>query len=105
VTISTSPSTPPGTYTVTVVLRYAEVSTIISPGFAISPGVSRASASGGIGPASISIQQVPQQVSTNITLIIPGPIPEYPLGLPILAVFMVLVYGLIRRRTKNPKNA
>jgi hypothetical protein len=28
-------------------------------------------------------------------------IPEYPLGLPILAIFMVIGYGLIRRRTST----
>jgi hypothetical protein len=26
-------------------------------------------------------------------------IPEYPLGLPLLAIFMLIGYGLIRRRT------
>ncbi|MGP8071007.1 MAG: hypothetical protein ACLP5V_14070 [Candidatus Bathyarchaeia archaeon] len=29
------------------------------------------------------------------------PIPEYPLGLPILAFFTALAYGVIRRRTRN----
>lgn len=32
------------------------------------------------------------------------PIPEYPLGLPLLAIFMIFAYGLIKRRTRNPKN-
>lgn len=31
-------------------------------------------------------------------------IPEYPLGLPLLALFMVIGYGLIKRRTRNQKN-
>jgi hypothetical protein len=31
------------------------------------------------------------------------PIPEYPLGLPLLAIFMVVTYGLIRRRTSTKK--
>ncbi len=31
-------------------------------------------------------------------------IPEYPLGLPLLAIFMVVAYGLIKRRTALPKN-
>lgn len=30
-----------------------------------------------------------------------SPIPEYPLGLPILAILMVLGYALVRRRTRN----
>jgi hypothetical protein len=31
-------------------------------------------------------------------------IPEYPLGLSILAIFMMITYGLIKRRTRNPEN-
>lgn len=31
-------------------------------------------------------------------------IPEYPIGLPLLAIFMIIAYGLIKRRTRNPKN-
>lgn len=31
----------------------------------------------------------------------PPPIPEYPFGLPLLAIFTVIAFGLIRRRTKN----
>jgi fucose permease len=34
----------------------------------------------------------------------PPPIPEYPIGLPVLAIFMIVTYSLIRRRTKTPKN-
>jgi hypothetical protein len=34
----------------------------------------------------------------------PTIIPEYPLGLPLLAIFMIIAYGLIKRRTGNPKN-
>jgi hypothetical protein len=33
----------------------------------------------------------------------PPPIPEYPLGLPILAIFMILAYGVIRHRTGKLK--
>lgn len=29
------------------------------------------------------------------------PIPEYPIGLPLLAMFMIIAYGLVRRRTRN----
>jgi hypothetical protein len=28
------------------------------------------------------------------------PIPEYPIGLPILAIFMIIGYGVIRRKTR-----
>lgn len=34
----------------------------------------------------------------------PPAIPEYPLGLPLLAIFMIFAYGLIKRRTNNPRN-
>jgi hypothetical protein len=34
----------------------------------------------------------------------PAIVPEYPLGLPLLAIFMIFAYGSIRRRTKTPKN-
>jgi hypothetical protein len=33
-----------------------------------------------------------------------SPVPEYPLGLPILAIFMVLAYAVIKRRTKIQEN-
>jgi len=35
----------------------------------------------------------------------PSAIPEYPLGLPLLAIFMILAYGLIRRRTSIAKQS
>ncbi len=31
------------------------------------------------------------------------PIPEYPFGLPILAILTIIGYGLVRRRTRNDK--
>jgi hypothetical protein len=38
--------------------------------------------------------------NVNDTLIVSAtPIPEYPLGLPILAIFMIIGYGVIRRKT------
>lgn len=36
--------------------------------------------------------------------ITPAVVPEYPLGLALLAIFMIVAYGLIKRRTRNPKN-
>ena len=32
------------------------------------------------------------------------PIPEYPLGLPLLAIITILAYGVIKRTTRTPKN-
>jgi hypothetical protein len=40
----------------------------------------------------------------GVALIPPELVPEYPLGLPLLAIFMIIAYGLIKRRTGNPKN-
>jgi hypothetical protein len=37
-------------------------------------------------------------------LTVTAAIPEYPLGLPLLAIFMVIAYGLVRRRTSATKN-
>jgi hypothetical protein len=35
------------------------------------------------------------------TFVTPPAIPEYPLGLPLLAIFMIIAYGLIRRKTNT----
>lgn len=40
-------------------------------------------------------------LDTGFKTPLPTPIPEYPLGLPLLGIFMIITYGLIRRRTKN----
>jgi len=37
-------------------------------------------------------------------LTVTPPIPEYPLGLPLLAILTVVGYGLVRRRTRNDNN-
>ena len=39
----------------------------------------------------------------NFTVNSPTPIPEYPLGLPLLAILTLVGYGLVRRRTRNDK--
>lgn len=44
---------------------------------------------------------IDQTVATTILTVTSAAIPEYPLGLPILAIFMILAYGVIRRRTRN----
>ncbi len=95
-TVSTSSLTPPGTYHITCnALQPAEM---ISPGFEISSSRGLSNGAGSLGPQSISIQQ---PVPPSFDLIVdPAPIPEYPLGLPLLAVFMVVAYGLIRRSRK-----
>jgi hypothetical protein len=46
---------------------------------------------------------IPGPPVTTTTTTAP-PIPEYPLGLPLLAILMIIAYGLIKRRTRNPKN-
>ena len=40
----------------------------------------------------------------GFTVINPPPLPEYPLGLPLLAVLMILAYGVIRRRKATDIN-
>ena len=98
--VSTSPSTPPDTYPITCEAPFFDEATdIIAPSFAVSP-ISSSNNAGSLGPNSISI---PQQPTPTFYLIVdPAPaIPEYPLGLPILAIFMIISYGLIRRRTST----
>jgi hypothetical protein len=36
-----------------------------------------------------------------VVFTVTAPIPEYPLGLPILAILMIIAYSVIRRRTRN----
>jgi len=43
--------------------------------------------------------------SSPCTCGLPPPIPEYPLGLALLAILMVISYGLIRRRTSTKKSS
>jgi hypothetical protein len=43
----------------------------------------------------------PTNISDPLTVTSAAPIPEYPLGLAVLAVFMVLAYTVIRRRTRT----
>jgi hypothetical protein len=40
-------------------------------------------------------------IQVAVALTPPAIVPEYPLGLPLLAIFMVISYGLIRRRTST----
>jgi hypothetical protein len=103
-TVSAASSTSPGTYQVTAQVSYEEP-TIIQPSFlAISP--IQFGSSSGIGPNSLLIQQALLTASVTITVTVnaASPIPEYPLGLPVLAIFMIIAYGLIKRRTRDPKN-
>lgn len=99
--ISAASSTSPGTYTVTVQATFSGPF-IIQPSFLATSPIQFGS-SGGIGSNSLLIQQVPPP-SVQITVTVNPPlIPEYPLGLPILAIFTIIAYGLIKRRTRSPK--
>jgi hypothetical protein len=98
-TISTSSSTASGTYQIVFQLTGYSVNMMIQPIlFGISPFTP--ANSGGLGPSSI-VEQIPPSGSVPVSVIISSttPIPEYPLGLPILAIFMILAYGAIKRRT------
>ena len=100
-TISTSSSTAPGTYPIVFQLTGYSVASMIQPIlFGISPTPFTPANSGGLGPSSI-VEQTPPTGSVSVSVIISSttPIPEYPLSLSILAIFMILAYGVIRRRT------
>ncbi len=45
----------------------------------------------------------PLNVNDPLTVTPATPIPEYPLGLPILAILVLIGFGLVRRRTRNDK--
>lgn len=61
------------------------------------PGDSNNAASSG----TFSLTVNPGVTTTTTTA---PPIPEYPLGLPILTILMIIAYGLVKRRTMNPNN-
>lgn len=96
VVVNTSPSTPAGAYPITVTVFFTGPPTIIQPSFLVS-------SSGSIGPESVTIQaSAPASPTTTFTLTVdPAVIPEYPLGLAVLAIFMIIAYGVIRRKTRN----
>jgi hypothetical protein len=52
------------------------------------------------GPACVDFTIIPAATSTTTSA---PPIPEYPLGLPILAILTIFAYCIIRRRTRNDK--
>jgi len=100
--VSTLPSTTPGTYPITCEVTHFTEPTIIAPSFEV-PSISFSSSAGSLGPDSISIRQLPPP--TFNLIVDPAPlIPEYPLGLTILVIFMVIAYGIIKRRTGTPKD-
>jgi hypothetical protein len=75
----------------------------LSPQFAGQDSAAQYSTSGVSSPtnfpASIATTWAEAGIALNPTPA--SPIPEYPLGLPILAILMVIGYGLVRRRTRN----
>ncbi len=56
----------------------------------------------GLSVGTHCVRAVGVVASVTELLTVVAPIPEYPFGLPLLAIFMVIGYGLIRRRTKLP---
>lgn len=96
--VSTLPSTPPGTYPITCEVSSFTEPLIIAASLAVSP-ISFSNGAGSLGPDSISIRQ-PSTPTFNL-IVDPAIIPEYPLGLPVLVIFMLVAYGLIRRQTHS----
>jgi hypothetical protein len=72
-----------------------------------------ADSSGNVGPVTFSSSSLSVGVHCvaitlhftaavgSVTVTAGPPIPEYPLGLPLLAIFMVLGYAVIKRRIRN----
>ncbi len=55
----------------------------------------------GLSPGTYCVTVVDTTTLGTDLTVIPAAIPEYPFGLPLLAIFLVIAYGLIRRRTRN----
>jgi hypothetical protein len=89
-TITTSPTTPPGTYLVTVEVGLVLGPVLIAPVFSIQQ-------------QQVHPEQSPQVFATQFNLIVDPtpPIPEYPSGLAILAILMLISYSVIRRKIRN----
>lgn len=57
------------------------------------------SSSLGVGIHCVTIVLFDSSAASAITVTAP-PIPEYPIGLPLLAIIMIVVYGLIKRKIR-----
>lgn len=53
-----------------------------------------------LGGFTLTIGATFTQLPTTATTTAP-PIPEYPIGLPLLAILAIIVYGVVRRRIRN----
>ncbi len=103
-TITASSSTTPGNYAVMVQLTSFREPTIIQPTlFGISEPVLGYASGGRFGPSSITILQTPPSVTITVIVNSATPIPEYPLGLPLLAILTIFAYVTVRRRSSCKK--
>lgn len=86
-TFATSPSTPAGTYPMTATLSIP------------SPCPSTRAGAPCFGDLLVGLTTGTETPSFNL-IVNPTVIPEYPLGLPLLAILTVIAFGLIRRRIR-----
>jgi hypothetical protein len=58
---------------------------------------------GGPGTYCVHVFSTSDPSGANVAFTVTSPtfIPEYPFGLAVLAIFMILAYGIIRRRTRS----
>ena len=108
-----SPAFPPGNEINVAVYTGAGCTTFDFGTLAGSTGPTGGYNSGGALPASAAGVGSYSAIATDLTThvsslcepfsIVPAtpPIPEYPFGLAVLAIFMVVAYGIIRRKTRN----
>jgi hypothetical protein len=52
-------------------------------------------------PATALGTGIPSWAETSVALNPSAPIPEYPLGLPVLAILIIIAYGVVRRRVRT----
>lgn len=79
--------------------RWSRTGVIVGPDQEIFVGGSDKAASSPVTMTWTSADTLLAWLQDAVVLTPPAPIPEYPLGLPILAIFMIIAYGVVRRRT------
>ncbi len=95
-------TTDAGTVTIYTGANLCAATAVVATGTAPNPSFTLAAggyhAVDGDGDC-IGFNVIPAVTSTTTTT--STPIPEYPLGLALLGIVMILAYGLVRRRTRN----
>jgi hypothetical protein len=97
-TITTSSTTPPGTYPVTVEVGFVSGGALIAPVFSIQQQQVHPEQGFQVFTTQFNLIVDPPAVGGRVLM---DPLQEYALALPLLGILMVIGYGLVRRRTRS----